>query len=507
METIEGIEKANANNYLWPPIADAVDTFLRRRNCEVENNEGENYERTWRLIHIWEAIVTTLSGIAVARLRTINPADQVLRKCREHLYGRYWDSLNKVFKEQGGALDGSAVKRLDILKLLTSDNVFESSFLLSLRDLLCSPSIDSSKLILAWGRVCEVPEDSKSSEKIPVWSAMRLVNEFRNRFAHVPFPPDSLGEIADALEGLTEQLFMIEPVPSVVFMNDSKVENPLTGAIYRQGRLLRGSMSLNPPKEFRDKFNDNDCVFPALPKKNIFPETWNCQPFLFVDNNKRPYVLTRLRSKSNGQWEYTRFRADAYSVIIKEDQKWLGIVPNLNEEEYVTEESTLEDKEEADIVATIKSVLETSSQGKTIKTSPINEFEEALRHIRNEEYEPAITYFTQIVQARPDYHIGWLRLGIAQREQAVRIRVSSSDKAKELFAESVKSLTIATNHIIKTRCAQAYYERSKSYYHWGRCTDNDIELFLKAIDDAEIAYTLDEDMAYQTWIDYLRRNT
>jgi hypothetical protein len=57
---------------------------------------------------------------------------------------------------------------------------------------------------------------------------MRYVNSFRNRLAHVPFPHDPLGEVADALEAATEQLFSILPLPTAHEKNGQS--SALTGA-------------------------------------------------------------------------------------------------------------------------------------------------------------------------------------------------------------------------------------------------------------------------------------
>lgn len=495
MAKLDNIEKANENNFLWVPIADAVDTFLKRRagGCE-------GYERTWRLIHVWEAISTTLSNVSVARLRDIDSEKQLYRKCREHLYGRSWNAMSKSFDKYQGALDGSAVRRLEILTAISNDESTDSLFLSSLRTFLRSPSINLSRLVLAWARVCEVPDDVQASENTQVRDAMRHINGFRNRFAHIPFPYDGLDEIADALEEVTEQLFTIDPKPWQSFP-DERLESPLMGAIHWRDRFLRGSMHFRSP-------NQNEgisCVFPAIPKKNILPEIWNCQPFIFIDSMIRPHILTRLLSQSAGRWEYTRFRAEANSVIQKEEPQWLSLLPTPTELEYQTVESVNEDNEEAKLVATLTHSTEVGDLPASIETRSVNDFEEALRQIRNEEYEPAINYFAKLVNIRPEYHVGWLRLGHAQREFAVRIQVSNPEQAKKLFSESIKSLTTAANHIDSNRIAQALYERSKANYHWGRLT-GDEAILRQSLDDVEQAYTIVDDTTYVSWIDYLKRN-
>lgn len=495
MAKIDNIEKSNESNLLWVPIADAVDTFLKRRagGCE-------GYERTWRLVHVWEAISTTLSNVAVARLREIDSAKNIYRKCREHLFGRSWNALSKSFDNYQGALDGSAVRRLEILNALSNDESTNSPYLASLRTFLRSPSINLSQLILAWARVCEVPDDVQASGNTQVREAMRHVNVFRNRFAHIPFPYDGLDEIADALEDVTEQLFCSEPRPWQSFP-DERLESPLIGAFQWKDRFLRGSMPFRSPNQV----DGIQCVFPAIPKKNIDPEIWNCEPFIFIDSMIRPHILTRLLSQSAGRWEYTRFRAEANSVIQKEEPKWLGLLPVPAEAEYRTAESVNEDNEEVKMVSTLTQNTDTTNLPTSLEVRPVNDFEEALRQIRNEEYEPAIHYFSKLVNIRPEYHVGWLRLGHAQRELAVRIRASDPEKAKELFNESIKSLTNATKHIDPDRIAQALYERSKTHYHWGRFT-RDPALLNKALDDVEQAYTINADTTYLSWIDYLKRS-
>jgi hypothetical protein len=102
--TASNVDRANQANLLWPPIADAVDTYLKRAATGADA-----YERTWRLIHAWEAIVVTLAGAGVAQLRTMPQHAVVLRRCREHLHGRTWDSVTRGFTYYQGALDGSAL--------------------------------------------------------------------------------------------------------------------------------------------------------------------------------------------------------------------------------------------------------------------------------------------------------------------------------------------------------------------------------------------------------------
>lgn len=64
MNAITNLERANETNLLWPPIAEAVDAYLKRKD-----GNADGYERTWRLVHIWEAVTLTLGAAAATRVR------------------------------------------------------------------------------------------------------------------------------------------------------------------------------------------------------------------------------------------------------------------------------------------------------------------------------------------------------------------------------------------------------------------------------------------------------
>ena len=121
---LQNIEKSAESNTLWPPIADALGTFIRRRAAGADG-----YELTWRLIHVWEAVTSVLTGSVTSRLRTLDNTGQSYLRCREHLHGRSWDPLSKTFNRSQGALDGSAVRRIDLLWGLDSVDPAGSRFL------------------------------------------------------------------------------------------------------------------------------------------------------------------------------------------------------------------------------------------------------------------------------------------------------------------------------------------------------------------------------------------
>lgn len=102
MPTIPNLEAANNGGFLWPPISDAVDTFLRRRH-----NNADPYERVWRLIHLWEATEITLSLAAMSRLCGEAAASPTFRRQREFFHGKTWDQVTGSFKSMQGAGEGA----------------------------------------------------------------------------------------------------------------------------------------------------------------------------------------------------------------------------------------------------------------------------------------------------------------------------------------------------------------------------------------------------------------
>jgi hypothetical protein len=490
MKSIAAIDKANQANLLWPPIADAVDTFLKRRV-----SSADAYERIWRLIHVWEAITVTLVGAGVARLRCMPEHGAVLRRCREHLHGRTWNSVTRSFEYYQGALAGSAIARLNILHELSGIDPTGSSFLTALKTFLNSESLSASKLVQAWARICDVPDQAAQSTPIAVRGGLRLVNEFRNRIAHVPFPYDGLGELADAVEEVSEQLFNIEPHPWQGFP-DERLESPLCGSLLWRDRVLHGSAH----RSNQETTQGLQFSYPTGKKATSKTEHWPGEPFAFVDSMLRPFVLTRLRAQATGVWEFTRFRAEANAVIYHEAAEWQENISSPTESEYTTPEAKKEQAEEREIVASAS--ISSEANEATEKQTPADEFEQALRFIRNEDYAPAIEYFARLVAVRPDYHIGWLRLGHAQRELAMRSRTIDPAQAQKLFDESIDSFSQATGHAYSDRQAQAFYERSKAYYHRGRFTQS-LSDYNAALDDAQKAHELHAEPTYESWIAYL----
>lgn len=482
MPTIVNIETANNAGFLWPSIADAVDTFLRRRH-----NNADAYERVWRLIHLWEATEITLSLASMSRLSGETGTLATLRRQREFFYGKTWDQVIGSFKSMQGAVDGAIDQWINILQEVARITDPPGRFLPALKNLLGAPAIDMGPFVSAWAKACDVPPDYRRAAQADVTTAMRYVNSFRNRLAHVPFPHDPLGEVADALEAATDQLFSIAPLPTA--HEKGGESSPLTGA-FRAGRcFLHGGQMELLSEETSDAIQFQ---FPCR-RKGEDNEVWQGNPLLHVDTMVRPHVLTRL--KSHDVWEYTRFRAEANAVLVKVNSGVTRILPEPAKAEYVSTEET-EDEVTSQVIPNDHAVSLPTKGG-------IESMSDAIEAIRSEDYDGAISFFENQTRERPIYHIGWLRLGYSRREKAVRLAPDDADEAIRLLKLSLEDLRKAAQHKDPAYQAQAWYERSKSSYHLARLESSDDSHKKACVDDAERAVSLSDEKKYFTWWEHI----
>lgn len=476
------LEKARRHDCLWPPVADAVDTYVRRRV------DAHGYERLWRLIHIWESVEITLAAVGMSRLASEESRTGDLRKCRELCYGQSWDSDEGVFKSQQGAFDGSIDRWIDILWSLARLESPPGNFLPKLKAFLEVEAIGLGSFLEVWRNACDVPVRA-DNKNLSVKECIRHVNIFRNRYAHVPFPPLQIDKIANALEDVTEQLFRAKGEENGPEPWNSR--GVLTGAMMLPGKYLRGSggSSFTPP----DGVNVNELSFVFThDQKGKQHEHWHAAPFAHLDvSMMNGYILTRLKNVDLGTWEYTRFRAETSPVVTVENADWLTRFPAPRPTDYPQPEVTPETP-----------VAVSPAKPSTAVSQPAKDltFSEAIDAMRHENFEPAIKFFRDLVKQKPSYHIGWLKLGIALREWAVR----EQEDAISLLEESIKALTKATEHSDPEYQAWALYERSKARFRLVRVAPKATSL-PEARKDAADASKISADTRYFTWVEYLER--
>ena len=156
MPKITNLENANNGGFLWPTVADALDTFLMRRH-----NDADSYERVWRLIHLWEATEITFGLAAMSRLIDDEGSSAILRRQREFFYGKTWDQVTGSFKSMQGAADGAVDQWINILDEIAKAVEPLSRFVSSLKAFLTAQTIDMGPLLTSWAKACDVPIDYK----------------------------------------------------------------------------------------------------------------------------------------------------------------------------------------------------------------------------------------------------------------------------------------------------------------------------------------------------------
>jgi hypothetical protein len=485
MPLIPNLEAANNSGFLWPSVSDALDTFLRRRH-----NNADPYERVWRLIHLWEATAITLALAVMSRLIGDAASAPILRRQREFFYGKTWDISLDQFKSMQGAADGSIDQWINILDEVAKLSDPAGRFLASTKAFLTASEVDMSPLVNAWSKACDVPPDYKR-DKVEVRTAMRYVNSFRNRLAHVPFPHDPLGEVADALEMATDQLFSISPLPTA--HEKGGQSSALTGA-FRIGRcFLHGGHMESLVEGTSDEIQ---FVFPCR-KKGDDNEVWQARPMLHLDSMMRPHILSRV--KGHDVCEYTRFRAEANAVLVQVNGGIVQRLPEPVKGEYMLKaEESLEDVHQPVATLIVKDQVQVSEPHRELTMF------EAIEAIRSEDYEPAIDFFTKLTQGRPNYHIGWLRLGYARRERAVRIAPDDCTSGAALLKLAVQDLETASQHVDVEYKALAWYERSKAWYHLGRVEPENEGYRASCVEDARKACSLSDEKKFLTWLEHVQ---
>ncbi len=459
------LENANNRGFLWPPISDAVDTFLRRKHTGASS-----FERTWRLIHLWEAIEITLALAAMGFAARSPEQQDSLRRQRQFLHGRTWDPVLEAFNDTPAALAGNIDQWINILDHVAKSPDSNTGYLEALANFLNCECLRVEKLLNAWLKTCDVPAEYLRREEVDVRTAMRYVNTFRNRFAHVPFPYDPLTEICDALEDLTEQLFAISPAPAS-HEKDGR-SSPLTGALQSESSFMHGSQieSTNLP------VGNLSFVFPC--KRSAPRDAWETGALVYVDPMMRPHILTRL--KGQDACEYTRFKAEANSVVV--------ISRELDE--------PLKTPDRSEFIQ-IDDAADNGEHDRSVTMS------EALAAIRDADYDTGIRFFEGLLSEQPDYHVGWLRLGHAKREKAVRLVYKDRQQAASLLRESVADFEKAQQHIEQGYRAVAHYEKSKSLYRLAKMDPVDLASREAAIQEAALACELSDEERNYTWLDFL----
>ena len=178
-----------------------------------------------------------------------------------------------------------------------------------------------------------------------------------------------------------------------------------------------------------------------------------------------------------------------------------GIVARLPEPtkaEYAAKE------EEPVIPVSAPIIVPTAPDQTPVSPKPALTMSDAIEAIRSEDYEPAIDFFSTLTQQRSNYHIGWLRLGYARREWAVRRAPDDRPSAIALLKSAVNDLNKATQHVDAEYQALAWYERSKAWHHLARLEPESGQNRKNCLEDAEKAFALSDEKKFLTWLEHVQ---
>jgi tetratricopeptide (TPR) repeat protein len=416
----------------------------------------------------------------------VDPKDTEYLKLCERCYGFTWSETEECMVRGQGALDGSIDKWIEILQQVANSKLDAGRFLDTLRLYLGTESnvppemgIDLASLTRAWARTCEVPP-SVRLEVVPIREAILAVNSFRNRFAHVPFPYDQLQDVARELETCTVRLFEIQSATA-------GEESSLCGSFALGDYLLRGAGFHKTPDAW--KGIDHEGYVWGKSSNSVI---WDARPFILLDKMMRPYLLTRLKNEA-GWWEYTRYLAEANAVASVTNADFLKLLRRPTEEDYTQAKA-----EEV-------SVAQTPQPAKEPERVIVTSRDQAFAAMREGQFEPAVSYLKSIVDEKPSFHSGWQRLGLAQREWAVRLMDSNEASAQELLRESLNSFNHAVGHTDLQYSAEAFYNRSKTHWRLWQITRNPNEL-RDCLRDAEEAAKRYFEERFLSWVDFVREN-
>ena len=482
MDNSDPIANAHRQNQLWPSIHSAVEVLHR---CTVA--KAGAYELIWRLIHIWEATVITLASAGATRLKSEDVDSDAFRGARERLFGMALDDAGQVVKTGPGALDGSIDQWIEILNQIAKLPLrSEDQFLGRLQRFLTTTGAEQSQkasvnldpLVRSWGAACDVT--GIRSEPVPALEAMKAINTFRNRFAHVPFPYDQVDNLHIALESATSELFAIST-------GGAGPDSPLNGTFVASGAGSKGGAF----GTIVDQDSGREPRFAVGGKKWLPSEIWGASPFLESDEMMRWYLLTRLKN-SEGVWEYTRYLAESNAVIERNDPDLLDVLRRPTNDEYPDLDS------EADGLSDVPDSPPTERQASMAT---------ALTALRDRKFSQAIPLLREYLEHRPDYHIGWSRLGYCLREQAVEeASAGNVDKSLKMLAKAEFAFTTAHDHRDLYYQADALYQRSKTHWRtWmvARGDERGSGELEKAMSDARAATDAWDDSKFASWLEFL----
>jgi hypothetical protein len=483
------IQSSVKQNRLWPSVHDAIDTYMKRRA-----GGAAPYELIWRLIHVWEATYITSAMVAVAAVRSGHNDSPQWLSVREELWGLRFDHIeNDMAQQEAGAMAGKMDKWLRILQHAEQLAAPKSRFLLQLQRALRYKTVDVSRFLTQWGRVCATPAIPAPRECRMI-DFISLMNSFRNRLAHVPFPHQPIVELAAEIESLTIEAWSAGKDADGGEIPEAT--NPgkggwLCGGFARPGTLVRGA-------QYEGDGQDGvEFVFQfGAGRENI--ERFDARPFIHFDDMHNPHVFTRLLDEEDGLIEYTRFQAEAQPIAEAVAAALHEVLPKPKRSDYPSGSAVVVAVPIVDRPdATEDAVTEVGTRSSADPVPPVapsqppsglGPMEGARWYMKNEQFDEAIEIYQGVVSEDPSYHVAWARMGIALRERAARRQRTEVAEALEDIERSLDCLNEAAHHISPDYQAEVKFNRSKSLFRkWVLTNRQDFAVLKQSVDAAEEA--------------------
>jgi hypothetical protein len=482
------IQNSVKQNRVWPSVHDAVDTYMKRRA-----GGAAPYELIWRLIHVWEATYITSAMVAIAAIRSTHSNSPQWLSVREELWGLRFDHIeNDMAQQEAGAMAGKMDKWLRVLQHAEQLAAPTSKFLTQLQRALRFKTVDVSRFLTQWGRVCATPDIASPSE-CKMIEFIGLMNSFRNRLAHVPFPHQPIVDLAAEIESLTISAWSAGK--DADGMEIPEATNPgkggwLCGGFARPGTLVRGAQYEG------DGQQGVEFVYQCgSGRENI--ERFDARPFIHFDDMHNPHVFTRLMDEEDGLIEYTRFQAEAQPIAEAVAIALHEVLPKPKRSDYPSGSAgeVAPPTERPDVPARAES--EVKAENGAALASPIalsqppsglGQMERAKWYMKNEQFDEAIEIYQEIVCDDPTYHVAWARMGIALRERAARRQRTEVVEALDDVERSLMCLSEAAHHVSPDYRAEVKFNRSKSLFRkWVLTNRLDLAVLREAVVEAEEA--------------------
>jgi hypothetical protein len=490
--------------YLWTPIADSLKAYRSR----LLYSPSSHYEHVWRLIHINESIVLFL-GLAITS-RILSLKQEESKKLLQVLLTNH--CLNK----------GSIGAWIDFLSSFKNHANIESCAFLSKAYEYLNKKLDHDLYFLNGLERIESNQGVKRNDKFTRIARLRIINDLRNKLAHVPISVETFECLHIGLKQEILHLFLGDKLkikssgdvfdPLEIEKFYSNVEEILKGGIISNTAMLTGE-ELTPYGEVGTGAESSI----MLKWSNLPP--WPAGPFFRITQSFKPLLLARIKQKDieerilsldeaiEGEFHRTAAEVEPVSTLELEKQnilEWheaLKAIRQQKEEEEAQEEKVeieVEIQNNSDQV--IPNPSDVRAKALRLKyagdyAGAVEQFKEYINTVETLANNSSGNTVGQDILAKYINETFKREYGICLWRKANKLTEDNEEKEEE-FKEAITKLEEATKHAYPSEAAKAYYELSKAHYYYYQHFQSGID---KAVESAQKALDNDFQDLYLTW--------